>query len=175
MSSWILVEFVTTEPQRELLSIIKSPVLFKILWIYTFYLLHSQEYKYFYFILFLEKEVLNLLFSPVFQFISVFLYSLLSLFSYVDTFHKILNQCFFPFSLFLPLSLFFFFFFFVFFRAIPVAYGSSQAYTRATEMQDLNRTCDLHHSSQQLQILNPLSEAGDQTRILMDASWVCYH
>ena len=29
---------------------------------------------------------------------------------------------------------------------------------------------DLHHSSQQHQILNPLSEARDQTFILMDAS-----
>ena len=31
--------------------------------------------------------------------------------------------------------------------------------------------CDLRHSSWQCQILNPLSEARDQTRILMDTSW----
>ena len=64
-----------------------------------------------------------------------------------------------------------------------VAYGSSQtrgwiratseAYATATAMQDLNCVCDLYHSSQQCQILNPLSEARDQSRILMDASWVC--
>ena len=37
------------------------------------------------------------------------------------------------------------------------------ANTTATAMQDLSRVCDLHHSSWQFQILNPLSEARDQT------------
>ena len=46
------------------------------------------------------------------------------------------------------------------------------AYTTATAMQDLSHICDLHHSSRQCQILNRLSEARDQIRILMDASWV---
>ena len=32
--------------------------------------------------------------------------------------------------------------------------------------------CDLHHSSQQHQILNPFREARDGTRILMDTSWL---
>ena len=36
-----------------------------------------------------------------------------------------------------------------------------QAYTTATAMWDLSLFCDLHHSSQQRQILNPLSEARD--------------
>ena len=40
------------------------------------------------------------------------------------------------------------------------------AYTTATAMQELSRVCDLHHSSWQCQILNPLSEARDQTRSL---------
>ena len=42
------------------------------------------------------------------------------------------------------------------------------AYTAATAtaMQDPSRICDLHHSSQ-LQILNPLSQARDQSRNLM--------
>ena len=73
---------------------------------------------------------------------------------------------------------------FFFFRAIPAAYGSSQArgwigpllaFTTATAMQ-LNRRCgcNLHHSSWQCPILNPLSEARDWTCILVDARMVCY-
>ena len=34
------------------------------------------------------------------------------------------------------------------------------AYTTATAMQDPSHVCNLHHSSQQCWILNPLSEAG---------------
>ena len=46
---------------------------------------------------------------------------------------------------------------------------------RATAMPDLSCICELHHSSQQHQILNPLSRARDRTHILMDASQVHYH
>ena len=49
------------------------------------------------------------------------------------------------------------------------------AYTRATEMPDPNRVCELCHSSQQHQILNPLSNARNRTRVLMDTSQVRYH
>ena len=35
------------------------------------------------------------------------------------------------------------------------------AYATATATQDLSHVCNLHHSSQQYQILNPLSEARD--------------
>ena len=35
------------------------------------------------------------------------------------------------------------------------------AYTTAMATQDLSHVCDLHHSSRQCQILNPLSEARD--------------
>ena len=45
----------------------------------------------------------------------------------------------------------------------------------ATAMWDLSCLCELHHSSQQCWILNPLREARDQTCILMDTGWVCYH
>ena len=45
-------------------------------------------------------------------------------------------------------------------------------YTTATAIRDLSCLCDLHHSSQQRQILNPLSEARDRTPILMDTSYV---
>ena len=44
------------------------------------------------------------------------------------------------------------------------------AYTTAT--RDPSHVCDLHHSSQQRQILNSLSEARDGTHVLMDLSWV---
>ena len=48
------------------------------------------------------------------------------------------------------------------------------AYTTATAMQDLSHVCDLHHSSRQCQILNPLSEARDQTRDLIVPSRICF-
>jgi len=58
-----------------------------------------------------------------------------------------------------------------------MAYGGSQArglmgavapaYARATAMWDPSRVCDLHHSSWQHQILNPLSKSRDQTHNLM--------
>ena len=44
------------------------------------------------------------------------------------------------------------------------------AYTTATATQDPRLACDLHHSSRQLHILNPLSEARDRIYILMDTS-----
>ena len=71
-----------------------------------------------------------------------------------------------------------------FFKAVPAIYGSSQArgwmelqlpaYPTATETQDLSHVCELHHSSRQHWILNPLIEARDQTHVLMDISWVHY-
>ena len=48
------------------------------------------------------------------------------------------------------------------------------AYARATATRAMSRIFDLHHSSQQCQILDPLSEARDHTRVLMDTSWVHY-
>ena len=42
------------------------------------------------------------------------------------------------------------------------------AYTTATPTPDPSCVCDLHHRSQQCQILNPLSKDRDQTCILMD-------
>ena len=40
----------------------------------------------------------------------------------------------------------------------------------ATATQELSCVCDLHSSSQQCWILNPLSKARDRTCILMDAN-----
>ena len=44
------------------------------------------------------------------------------------------------------------------------------ASTTATATPELNHIYDLHHSSQQHQIPDPLSEAMDQTHFLMDTS-----
>ena len=64
------------------------------------------------------------------------------------------------------------------FRAVPAAYGSSQARGQinatATSTWNLNDICYLHRSSQQRWILNPLSEARDKTRVLMDPIQVHY-
>ena len=48
------------------------------------------------------------------------------------------------------------------------------AYTTATAMQNPSYICDLHHSSWQLWIFNPWSEARDRTCILMVTSWICF-
>ena len=47
------------------------------------------------------------------------------------------------------------------------------AYATTIATQDPSRICDLHCSSWQCQILNPLSEARDRTCVLMDASQIC--
>ena len=45
----------------------------------------------------------------------------------------------------------------------------------ATAMQDPSHICNLHHSSRQHQILNPLSGARNRTRVLVDVLNVsCY-
>ena len=82
-------------------------------------------------------------------------------------------------------GLFFFFFFLFLLRATLVAYGSSKArvwiramapaYATETTTTDPSCVYDVHHSLWQHQILNPLSEARDKTRNLMDSCWVCFH
>ena len=80
------------------------------------------------------------------------------------------HQSFVPFHLFL--APFFFFFFFFFFLGPYLQHMEVPrlgvhlelqllAYTTATATSDLSHVCKLHHSSQQRQILNPLSEARD--------------
>ena len=49
------------------------------------------------------------------------------------------------------------------------------AYTTATTMPDLSCICELHHSSRQRWILNPLFEARDGTHVLTDTSPAHYH
>ena len=46
------------------------------------------------------------------------------------------------------------------------------AYATATAPPDLSCICNLHCSSQQGQILNPLSRARDGAHVLTDTSWV---
>ena len=73
---------------------------------------------------------------------------------------------------------------FLLFRATPTGCRGSQArmpelqmpaYTTATAMQDLSCFCDLHLSSQQHQILNPLSKARDWTHHFMVTSQIHIH
>ena len=47
------------------------------------------------------------------------------------------------------------------------------AYITATATPDLSHVCDLHHSSWQRQIPNPLNKARDRTCVPMDASQIC--
>ena len=47
------------------------------------------------------------------------------------------------------------------------------AYSRATATWDLSRICNLHHSSWQRRIFNPLSKARDRTLNLMVPSRIC--
>ena len=49
------------------------------------------------------------------------------------------------------------------------------AYATATAMSDTSHVCNLHHSSQQCQLLNPLNEARDGMHILMDTSRIHFH
>ena len=49
------------------------------------------------------------------------------------------------------------------------------AYAKVTATPDPSHVCNLHHSSQQCKILNPLRRAKDWTHILMDTSQVCFH
>ena len=66
----------------------------------------------------------------------------------------------------------------IFFRAVPTACGGFwvgvelelrlPAYATATATPNPSRVCNLYHSSRQCQILNPLSEAKDQTI----SSWI---
>ena len=73
-----------------------------------------------------------------------------------------------------------FFLFLPFFRTAPEAYGRSQlgvelelqllATATATATKDLSLVYNLYHSSRQRRITNPLIEARDWTRVLMDTS-----
>ena len=76
--------------------------------------------------------------------------------------------------------LYFFAFFFFYGRTCSIwkfpGWGLNQSYScrpaPPTATQDPSRICNLHHSSPQHWILNPLSKARDQTHILMDSSQI---
>ena len=86
-----------------------------------------------------------------------------------------------------PNNKFFFFFlvFFVFLGLHPWHMEVSKlgveselwlpAYTTVTTMPDPSCVCDLHHSSQPRQILNPLSKARNRTCNLMVPSQIRFH
>ena len=48
-------------------------------------------------------------------------------------------------------------------------------YTTAVATPDPSCVCELHRSSQQCWICNPLSRTWDQTHVLMDTSQLHYH
>ena len=48
------------------------------------------------------------------------------------------------------------------------------AYKAATKMPDLSCVCVLSHGSRQYWLLNPRSDARDQTQNLMVPSWICF-
>ena len=52
--------------------------------------------------------------------------------------------------------------------------GQLLAYTTASATPDPSHVCDLHHGSWQCWILNPLSEARDQTCIFKYTSQICF-
>ena len=66
-------------------------------------------------------------------------------------------------------TLYFIYLIIYFFRAASVVYGGSQSrvWIAAT-------AANLHHSSRQCWIPNPLSKASDRTCVLMDTCWVCF-
>ena len=82
------------------------------------------------------------------------------------------------------LTLIFILFIYIFFLGLhlrhmevrPQAKGwigaAAEVCTTATPTWDLSRICDLHHSSRQHWILNPLRKARDWTLMLMDTSQV---
>ena len=87
-----------------------------------------------------------------------------------------------------PLAFFFFFFFFFCLLSILGLHPQHMEVPRlgvqselqlpayaSTATWDPSCICDLHHSSPQGRILHPLREARDQTRNLMDASWIRLH
>ena len=48
------------------------------------------------------------------------------------------------------------------------------AYSTATAMPDPSLICNLHHSSWQHWIFNPLSKARDWACVLMNTNWICF-
>ena len=69
-----------------------------------------------------------------------------------------------------------FIYLFLHFRATPTAYGDPRLGAAGLCHSHSNAgssfICNLHHSSRQHQILNPMSEARDQTHNLMVPTWI---
>ena len=72
----------------------------------------------------------------------------------------------------IPVSLSFYFILFLLFYGSTHSICTAYAYPTATATQDPSRIWDLHYSSRQHRILNPLTEVKDQTWILVDPSRV---
>ena len=104
------------------------------------------------------------------RFVPMYLFLIFLSFSFIPVF------LIYPWCVFWVFVLFCFVLSFCAFRAAPAAYGGSQARGQiraaATATRDLSGVCNLHHSSWQHRILNPLIEAREQTQVIMDASRV---
>ena len=53
-----------------------------------------------------------------------------------------------------------------------VAVGLCHSHSNAGSEPDQSRICDLHHTSRQRWILNPLSKATEGTRVLIVPNWI---
>ena len=107
------------------------------------------------------------------------LYIFFFIFFSIIVYYKILNIV--PYSIVRPcccplLTLFIYLFMYPWHMEVPRLGVQLQlqlpAYVTATATPDLSCVCDLHHKSQQYQILNQLRVARDRTCVLMDTSWV---
>ena len=82
-------------------------------------------------------------------------------------------NCLFTIAVMRDVAVHFFFSFFLlllFFLSFFVFWPMPQS-----QQYHIQAVCNLHLSSWQCRILNPLSEVRDQTHILVDSSWVHYH
>ena len=116
-------------------------------------------------------------------FLMIFIFSIIVGLQYSVLFYVKINFISYPFLIFLFLFIYLFIFCFLgpHLWLMEVARLWVQlelqllACTTATATPDLSRVCDLHHSSPQCQILNPLIKARDWTRNLMVPSQISFH
>ena len=121
-------------------------------------------------------KVSTLIYIKLWIQIEILLYALYSLYYYTMPYYTIL------YSILILKSIFFFFSFFLGLHTqhmeVPKLGVELKrqlpTYTTATALWNPSCICNLHHSSWQCWIPDPLSGARDQTCVLMDTSWICF-